>query len=107
MARSGLRHGFETIAASGENAVMLHYSDNDCVTKDGAQGVGDAVVVVLAHIAVVVDELGGAQGLLVEVYVMLHYSDNDCVTKDGDLLLVDLGAEYQYYSADGRGRARR
>ena len=52
MARSGLRHGFETIAASGENAVMLHYSDNDCVTKDG------------------------------------------------DLLLVDLGAEYQYYSAD-------
>ena len=52
VARSGLRHGFETIAASGENAVMLHYSDNDCVTKDG------------------------------------------------DLLLVDLGAEYQYYSAD-------
>ena len=52
VARSGLRHGFETIAASGENAVMLHYSDNNCVARDG------------------------------------------------DLLLVDLGAEYQYYSAD-------
>ncbi|MBD5152321.1 MAG: M24 family metallopeptidase [Oscillibacter sp.] len=52
VARSGLRHGFETIAASGENAVMLHYSDNNCVAKDGT------------------------------------------------LLLVDLGAEYQYYSAD-------
>ena len=52
VARNGLRHGFETIAASGGNAVMLHYSDNDCVTKDG------------------------------------------------DLLLVDLGAEYRYYSAD-------
>ncbi|MDE7219193.1 MAG: aminopeptidase P N-terminal domain-containing protein [Oscillospiraceae bacterium] len=52
VARSGLRHGFETIAASGGNAVMLHYADNDCVTKDG------------------------------------------------DLLLVDLGAEYGYYSAD-------
>lgn len=52
VARSGLRHGFETIAASGENAVMLHYSDNNCIAKDGS------------------------------------------------LLLVDLGAEYQYYSAD-------
>ena len=52
VARSGLRHGFETIAASGENAVMLHYSDNNCIAKDG------------------------------------------------DLLLVDLGAEYKYYSAD-------
>ena len=52
VARSGLRHGFETIAASGENAVMLHYSDNNCVARDG------------------------------------------------DLLLVDLGAEYKYYSAD-------
>jgi len=50
--RSGLRHGFETIAAAGENAVMLHYADNNCVAKDG------------------------------------------------DLLLVDLGAEYKYYSAD-------
>ena len=35
VARQGLRHGFETIAASGENAVMLHYSDNNCVAKDG------------------------------------------------------------------------
>ena len=52
VARSGLRHGFETIAASGKNAVMLHYSDNNCVARDG------------------------------------------------DLLLVDLGAEYKYYSAD-------
>jgi len=52
VARSGLRHGFETIAAAGENAVMLHYSDNNCAAKDG------------------------------------------------DLLLVDLGAEYMYYSAD-------
>ncbi len=52
VARSGLRHGFETIAASGENAVMLHYSDNNCIAGEG------------------------------------------------ELLLVDLGAEYQYYSAD-------
>ena len=52
VARSGLRHGFETIAASGGNAAMLHYSDNNCTAKDGT------------------------------------------------LLLVDLGAEYQYYSAD-------
>lgn len=52
VARSGLRHGFETIAAAGANAVMLHYSDNNCIAKDG------------------------------------------------DLLLVDLGAEYGYYSAD-------
>lgn len=52
VARSGLRHGFETIAAAGENAVMLHYSDNNCIARDG------------------------------------------------DLLLVDLGAEYKYYSAD-------
>ena len=52
VARQGLRHGFETIAASGENAVMLHYSDNNCIAKDGT------------------------------------------------LLLVDLGAEYKYYSAD-------
>lgn len=52
VARSGLRHGFETIAAAGKNAVMLHYADNNCVAGDG------------------------------------------------DLLLVDLGAEYQYYGAD-------
>ena len=36
VARSGLRHGFETIAASGGNAVMLHYSDNNCVVEDGS-----------------------------------------------------------------------
>ena len=35
VARSGLRLGFETIAAAGDNAVMLHYSDNNCVAKDG------------------------------------------------------------------------
>ena len=29
VARSGLRHGFETIAAAGENAVMLHYSRSE------------------------------------------------------------------------------
>lgn len=52
VARAGLRHGFETIAASGKNAVMLHYSENN-------------------HVA-----------------------------EDGSMLLVDLGAEYQYYSAD-------
>lgn len=52
VARAGMRNAFTTIAASGGNAVMLHYSDNNCPTKDGS------------------------------------------------LLLVDLGAEYQYYSAD-------
>lgn len=52
VARQGLRHGFETIAASGKNAVMLHYSENNCPVQDGT------------------------------------------------LLLVDLGAEYEYYSAD-------
>jgi len=52
VARAGLRNAFTTIAASGENAVMLHYSDNNCVTRAG------------------------------------------------DLFLLDLGAEYGYYSAD-------
>jgi len=52
VARAGLRNAFTTIAASGENAVMLHYSDNNCPAADG------------------------------------------------NLLLVDLGAEYGYYSAD-------
>ncbi len=52
VARSGMRLGFETIAASGANATMLHYSDNDHITKEG------------------------------------------------DLILFDLGAEYNYYSAD-------
>lgn len=35
VARSGMRLGFNTIAASGENAVMLHYSDNNCIAKRG------------------------------------------------------------------------
>lgn len=52
VARNGMRNAFTTIAASGPNAVMLHYSDNNCLTQAG------------------------------------------------DLLLVDLGAECEYYSAD-------
>lgn len=35
VARQGLRHGFTTIAASGPNAVMLHYSDNNCIASAG------------------------------------------------------------------------
>lgn len=31
---------------------------------------------------------------------VLHYRDNNKDLKDGDLLLLDLGAEYGYYSAD-------
>jgi len=31
---------------------------------------------------------------------MLHYHDNNCIAKSGDLLLLDLGAECEYYSAD-------
>jgi Xaa-Pro aminopeptidase len=30
----------------------------------------------------------------------LHYNFNDQVCKDGDLLLIDAGAEYNYYSGD-------
>lgn len=52
VARSGLRNAFTTIAASGANATMLHYHDNNCIAKNG------------------------------------------------DLLLLDLGAECGYYSAD-------
>ena len=52
VARCGLRNAFTTIAASGANATMLHYHDNNCIAKDG------------------------------------------------DLLLLDLGAECGYYSAD-------
>lgn len=52
VARCGLRNAFTTIAASGANATMLHYHDNNCIAKDG------------------------------------------------DLLLLDLGAECAYYSAD-------
>ena len=35
VARSGMRHAFTTIAASGRNATMLHYHDNNCIVKDG------------------------------------------------------------------------
>jgi len=35
VARAGMRNAFTTIAASGGNAVMLHYSANNCVTKEG------------------------------------------------------------------------
>ncbi len=31
---------------------------------------------------------------------VLHYSSNRDVLKDGDLLLIDAGAEYEYYAAD-------
>lgn len=31
---------------------------------------------------------------------ILHYSSNNCKTNEGDLVLLDLGAQYQYYSAD-------
>ncbi|MGN0564303.1 MAG: aminopeptidase P family protein [Candidatus Heritagella sp.] len=36
VARAGMREGFPTIAASGANATMLHYSDNNCIAPDGA-----------------------------------------------------------------------
>jgi Xaa-Pro aminopeptidase len=32
--------------------------------------------------------------------VILHYEENNAQTKDGDLVLLDLGAQYNYYSAD-------
>ena len=31
---------------------------------------------------------------------VLHYVDNDTEMKDGDLILFDLGAQYNYYNAD-------
>ncbi len=31
---------------------------------------------------------------------VLHYTENDQVLADGDLLLIDAGAEYRYFSAD-------
>lgn len=31
---------------------------------------------------------------------ILHYTDNNCLLQDGDLLLIDAGAEYQYYASD-------
>lgn len=30
----------------------------------------------------------------------LHYGDNNCKIEDGSLVLIDLGATYEYYSAD-------
>lgn len=30
----------------------------------------------------------------------LHYDANDCLIEDGHLLLIDAGAEYQYYASD-------
>lgn len=37
---------------------------------------------------------GGANGCV------LHYVDNAAALRDGDLLLIDAGAEYDYYAAD-------
>lgn len=37
---------------------------------------------------------GGANGCI------LHYGENDAVLKDGDLLLIDAGAEYDFYASD-------
>ncbi len=31
---------------------------------------------------------------------VLHYSDNNCKTGDNDLILFDVGAQYEYYSGD-------
>lgn len=31
---------------------------------------------------------------------ILHYVDNNCEVKDGELILFDLGAQYNYYNAD-------
>ena len=35
VARCGMRNAFATIAASGYNATMLHYHDNNCIAKAG------------------------------------------------------------------------
>ena len=35
VARAGMRNAFTTIAASGANAVMLHYHDNNCIANAG------------------------------------------------------------------------
>jgi len=37
---------------------------------------------------------GGENGCI------LHYTEHESVLKDGDLLLIDAGAEYEYYAAD-------
>ena len=31
---------------------------------------------------------------------VLHYSDNNCKTKEGDLILFDVGAQWEYYNGD-------
>ena len=31
---------------------------------------------------------------------ILHYTENNCKTNDGDLILFDLGGQYNYYNAD-------
>ena len=31
---------------------------------------------------------------------ILHYTENDALLKDGDMLLIDAGAEYDYYASD-------
>jgi Xaa-Pro aminopeptidase len=31
---------------------------------------------------------------------ILHYVENNCELKDGELLLIDAGAEYEYYASD-------
>ena len=30
----------------------------------------------------------------------LHYTENDCILNDGDLVLIDAGAEFDFYAAD-------
>lgn len=37
---------------------------------------------------------GGANGCI------LHYTENDAQLRDGDLLLIDAGAEHEYYASD-------
>ncbi|WP_425460650.1 aminopeptidase P N-terminal domain-containing protein [Leptospira idonii] len=46
---------------------------------------------------------GGGYGHIVAAgknACILHYVDNNCVLKDNDLVLVDSGAEWNYYTAD-------
>ncbi len=31
---------------------------------------------------------------------ILHYTENDCILNDGDLVLIDAGAEFDFYAAD-------
>lgn len=37
---------------------------------------------------------GGANGCI------MHYTHNDCPLNDGDLVLIDAGAEFEYYASD-------